>query len=389
MAILARPRSRSLALERRPPGPDFVMVLTIILLGALGVLMVYSSSAPRLEALGGDPASMMGRHLLFLAIGAVVFVAASLFDYRDLRHLVPLIYGLTLVALILVLTPLGDVAKGAQRWIQLGSFQIQPSEFAKPALILTLAAVLAPAEEGKMRWRRVLQVLGLTAIPSFLIFLQPDLGTMLVFGWISLGMLFAAGTTFRQILVLVASGAAGFLAVLRLGLLRDYQVARLTAFLDPSADPTQANYNQLQSQIAIGSGQVFGRGLFEGTQTNLAFVPSQTTDFIFTAVGEQLGFAGGALVLLCYLLLVWRLLAAAGASRDRFGSLVAVGVASLVVFHVFVNVGMTVGIMPVTGIPLPFMSHGGSSIVTTFLAAGLAHSVWLRRSPVPGETHIV
>lgn len=389
MAVLTRGRRGALALERRRPGPDFLMVFVAVLLGTLGVLMVYSSSAPRLEALGGDPGLLMRRQLLFLAVGAVLFGVASLYDYRDLRHLVPFIYGGAFLMLLLVLTPLGDAAKGAQRWIQVGAFQIQPSEFAKPVIILTLAALLAPAEEGTMRWRRVLQALGLVALPSVFIFLQPDLGTMLVFGFIALVMLFAAGATFRQILVLMASAVAGSWAVLQLGLLREYQVARLTAFLDSTANPTTANYNQLQSQIAIGSGQVFGRGLFEGTQTNLAFVPSQSTDFIFTAVAEQLGFVGAALVLLAYLVLAWRLLIIAGSARDRFGSLVAAGVAGLVVFHVFVNIGMTVGIMPVTGLPLPFMSHGGSSMAAMALALGMAHSVWLRRSPVPGETYIL
>jgi rod shape determining protein RodA len=240
-----------------------------------------------------------------------------------------------------------------------------------------------------MRWRRVGQALAVVAAPSVLIFFQPDLGTMLVFVFIAVAMLFVAGTTGRQLAVLLAGAGLGVAAVLRLGLLRDYQVARLTAFLDPTADPTQAGYNQLQSQIAIGSGQMFGKGLFGGTQTNLAFVPSQSTDFIFTAVGEQLGFVGAVLVLLVYLALLWRVLTVAVAARDRFGLLIAVGTASLVVFHVFVNVGMTIGVMPVTGLPLPFMSHGGSSVVAMSLALGMTHSVWLRRSPVPGETYVL
>ncbi|MDP8959803.1 MAG: rod shape-determining protein RodA [Actinomycetota bacterium] len=389
MAVLSRSRRPTLALERRRPWPDFVVIFVVALLGSLGALMVYSSSAPRLEALGGDPAELLRRHVLFLALGVVVFILASLRDYRDLRHLAPAIYGLTVLALAMVLTPLGHFARGAQRWIEIGALQLQPSEFAKPALIITLAAVLAPAVQDRVRWRRVVEVLALTAVPSLLIFLQPDLGTMLVFGFITLVMLFAAGVTFRQLIVLLAGGGLGFVVLLRLGLLRTYQVARLTAFLDPAADPTQAGYNQLQSEIAIGSGQMFGKGLFAGSQTNLAFVPAQTTDFIFTAVGEQLGFVGAALVLAAYLVVIWRLLATAAVARDRFGSLVATGAAALITFHTFVNIGMTLGIMPVTGIPLPFMSHGGSSMAAMALTLGFAHAVWLRRSPIPGETYIL
>jgi rod shape determining protein RodA len=389
MAVMARSRRPSLALERRRPRPDFVTVFVLVLLGALGVLMIYSSSAPRLEALGGDPDSLMRRQIIFLMVGAVIFTLSSLYDYRDLRHLVPLIYATAILMVLVVLTPLGHVAQGAQRWIQLGAFQLQPSELAKPVLIITLAALLAPARGEGMRWRRVGQALAVVAAPSVLIFFQPDLGTMLVFAFIAVAMLFVAGTTIRQVAVLLAGAGLGVAAVLQLRLLRDYQVARLTAFLDPAADPTQAGYNQLQSEIAIGSGQMFGKGLFGGTQTNLAFVPSQSTDFIFTAVGEQLGFVGAALVLLAYVVLLWRVLTVAVAARDRFGLLIAVGTASLVVFHVFVNVGMTIGVMPVTGLPLPFMSHGGSSVAAMSLALGVTHSVWLRRSPVPGETYIL
>ncbi len=291
--------------------------------------------------------------------------------------------------MLLAVFPIGDAAKGAQRWIAIGSYQLQPSEFAKPAIVLALAALLAPVEEGYMRWSRVFKAVGLVGLPSVLIFMQPDLGTMIVFGFVGLAMLFIAGTTMRQLVALVIVAFLGLGVVLSLGVLKTYQLQRLTAFLDQSADAETANYNQNQSEITIGSGQIFGKGLFEGDQTNLSFVPAQSTDFIFTAVAEQLGFVGGALVLFIYAVVVWRLLMISAVANSRFGQLLAAGIASLVVLHVFINVGMTMGLMPVTGLPLPFMSSGGSAFVSMAVGLGLVHALWLQRSPVPGERKIL
>ncbi len=221
-------------------------------------------------------------------------------------------------------------------------------------------------------------------MPAALTFFQPDLGTMLVFSFIAIAMLFVGGTTWRQFAFLLVAAVVVAVALFQVGALREYQLTRLTAFLDPTSDlDATALYNQRQSEIAIGSGGFLGKGLFEGTQTNLSFVPAQATDFIFTAVGEQLGFVGGAIVIALYSLLVWRILAAAAAGRDSFTRFVAVGVATVVVFHVFVNIGMTMRLMPVTGLPLPFISAGGSAFIAMSIAVGLAHSVWMRRSPVP------
>ena len=228
--------------------------------------------------------------------------------------------------------------------------------------------------------------IGALVIPAALISLQPDLGTMLVFAFVALVMLFVSGTTLRQLFVLIAGAASGVVAVWRLDLLKDYQVQRIQSFLDPSADLLGAGFHLDRSITAIGSGGLFGKGLLGGPLTNLSFVPVQSSDFIFTAVGEQLGLIGGALVLLIYGVLLWRLLVIARNSRDRFGRLLTVGVASMLAFQVFVNVGMTMGIMPVTGLPLPLMSAGGSSFLVTALSLGVANSVWLRRTPVPGES---
>ena len=240
-----------------------------------------------------------------------------------------------------------------------------------------------------MRWLRIAKAFGIVALPAALVFRQPDLGTMLVFGFVTVAMLFAAGTTVRQLGLLLLLALIALVVAFELDILQEYQLDRITGFLNSGDQTLGINYNQNQSQITIGNGGLFGRGLFEGTQTNLAFVPAQTTDFIFTAVGEQLGFIGGVALLGMFLVVVWRLLIIAGSARDGFGRMVAVGTASMIGFHVFVNVGMAIGLMPVTGLPLPFMSAGGSFYLAMALGVGLSHAIWLRRSRVPGERHLI
>jgi rod shape determining protein RodA len=382
MALTARRVEPVTILQReRPLRPDLLLVLSYIALSALGIIMVYSASAPRLEALGEDPASLVRRHTVFVVVGIVAFVAASALSGRTLRTLSPGIYLGALAALVAVL--FAPAVAGVNRWVQLGPFRFQPSEFAKVALILALALLLSGARD-RLRLDHIARAMVLVAIPAGMTFLQPDLGTMLVFGFIALLMLFAAGTTWRQFAFLLLVAIIGAIALFQVGALRDYQLTRLTAFLDPTSDlDATALYNQRQSEIAIGSGGFLGKGLFEGTQTNLSYVPEQATDFIFTAVGEQLGFIGGAIVIGLYAILVWRILVASLSGRDRFTRFVAVGVASLIVFHVFVNIGMTMRLMPVTGLPLPFLSAGGSAFIAMSIAVGMAHAVWMRRSPVP------
>lgn len=391
MAVATRPAPDVGVLQReRPLRPDLFLVMAFLALSGVGILMVWTASAPSLVAEGLDPATTMRRHAVFVVVGIVAFVAASLIDNRSLRLLTPVVYIGSIAALLLVLTPLGDVRKGANRWIALGPFQLQPSEFAKVAVILALAALLATAAGAALRWYHLARAGILVGLPAALIFLQPDLGTMLVLTFIAAVMLFIAGTTWRQLTFLVLAAVVGSVGLFQVNALKTYQITRLVAFLDPTADLAQtALYNQLQSKIAIGSGSFFGKGLFQGTQTNLNFVPEQATDFIFTAVGEQLGFVGATLVLGLYFVIVWRMLVAAANGRDRFSQLVAVGVAAVITFHVFVNVGMTLQIMPVTGLPLPFLSNGGSAFIAMSIALGLGHSVWMRRSPVPGERKIL
>lgn len=363
--------------------PDLIMTAALLMLGVLSVLMIYSASAPRAEVLGADPAAEAQKQAVIVFVGLVAYGVASVIDHRTLHTAAPVLYSAAVVALGIVLF-WGREVNNAVSWFEIKGFQFQPSEWSKPAIIMMLAALLAPAVENKIGWRRVLIALSLIGIPVALIALQPDLGTLL--SVVALGgvMLFAAGTSLRQLGLLVGTG--GLLAWFAynrgwLGLVEE----RIDAWLHPEQNALAVAFQPLQSQIAIGSGGFSGRGLFEGTQTNLAFIPEQTTDFIFTAVGEQLGFIGGALLIATYAVIVWRLLRTASAAEDRFGMLVAIGVAGLLTFHVFINVGMTLGIMPVTGIPLPFMSAGGSSFTAMAFALGMTHSIWIHRSRVPAR----
>jgi rod shape determining protein RodA len=357
---------------------------TMLALSAFGLLMIYSATK-------SSGSISMERQMIFVAAGLTVYLVVSNIDYREYKNIIPWISIGTLIALLAVF--LFPEVNGAQRWIPLGVFKLQPAEFAKVVVIVLLAALLSPSNRDEIgrrniTWPTIFQALAVVGVPAFLILMEPDLGTTLVFGFILFAMLFVAGATWRQ---LVALGSAAFfavVAVLQFGLLEQYQLDRIKVLVDPTIDPQGIGYNLRQSKLAIGSGQIFGRGLFGGTQTNFEYVPEQETDFIFTAVGEQLGFVGALLVLAAFAVIIWRLLVIASSARDRFGALIASGVAAMIVFHVFVNIGMTVGIMPVTGLPLPLLSSGGSFYISMTLALGIANSVWLLRTPVPGENQL-
>ncbi|NQV05463.1 rod shape-determining protein RodA [bacterium] len=369
--------------------PDLILVFAVGALSMLGLLMLYTITAPKLEAAGLSRTTNVTRQAVFAAVGFAAFLGMSFISDRTWRLLTPIVYGGSLALLIMVLSPLGSSRQGAQRWIDLGPIDIQPSEFAKLAVILALGLLLATVEENRMKWLRIAKTFAIVSVPSAFIFLQPDLGTMLAFGFVAVVMLFAAGTTVRQLGLLLLIAVVALLIAFELDILKEYQLDRITGFLNAGEQTLDINYNQNQSQIAIGNGGLFGAGLFEGTQTNLAFVPAQTTDFVFTAVGEQLGFAGGVLTLGLFLLIIWRLLIIGASARDGFGRMVATGTAALIGFHVFVNVGMVVGLLPVTGLPLPFMSEGGSFYLAMSAAMGISHAIWLRRSRVPGERHLL
>jgi rod shape determining protein RodA len=325
----------------------------------------------------------MRRQLISLVVGVVVMGLITFVDYRRLVTWAPLAYGLMVLGLAAVLTPLGSQANGAQSWFSLGAYQLQPSEFAKVALILTLAAILAVRGDRPSRpgLERIGLALGALALVAGEILLQPDFGTMMVVVAILFGMLLTSGVRFRWLLVLLLIGGIGVVGMFKLNVLKEYQKERLTAFVNPSADSSGRGftYNYRQSLIAIGSGGLTGKGYLRGTQTNLQYVPEQRTDFIFTVVGEELGFLGSAALLALLALLVWRGLRIAAMASDPAGTLIAAGVVTMLVFQTFINVGMTIGIMPITGIPLPFVSYGGSSLIASFLCVGLLENVHMRR----------
>jgi rod shape determining protein RodA len=374
----------SLMHREAPLKPDLTLVLTYLTITAIGLLMIYSATAPGLEARGLDPTSELKEQAIFVVIGFVVFGIVSMIDLTEIRAFTTPVYVISMLLLVLVFL-VGDSAGGAQRWIDIGFLRFQPSEIAKIAVILSLASLLA-ASDVPVKWVTVAKALLLVGLPAGLIFLQPDLGTMLVFAFVLIAMLFSAGATMRQLAFIGVATIIATVGIFQLNLIKDYQVDRLTAFVDPGAHELSLSYNQVQSEIAIGSGGLFGKGLFEGSQTNLQFVPVQASDFIFTAVGEQFGFVGSVLVISLFGILLWRLVMIAINARNRFGYLVAIGIAAMLAFHIFVNIGMTVRIMPVTGLPLPFMSSGGTVFVVMSAALGLAHSAWIRRPPLPGES---
>jgi rod shape determining protein RodA len=340
--------------------------------------MVFSATESKLREQGLDPHMYLKRQSVWVLLGLAVMAVAVTVDYRVLRDIAPMLFIGAFFLLVLVLSPLGSSTRGAQAWFQFGSFQLEPSEWAKLALIACVAAYCS-THRGDLDGRRLATVLGLAGAPMALIYLQPDLGTDLVFAAILIGVLVVAGARPRHIAALCLIAIVGMVAVVQLGVLKQYQVDRLTAFANPTNDPQHSAYNLAQAKAAIGSGGLFGKGLFKGTQTNLSFVPEQQTDFIFTVVGEELGFVGAFTLLALFAVVVWRTWRTATLARDLFGTLLCVGILAMFVFQIFENVGMTMGIMPITGIPLPFMSYGGSSTVANFAAIGLVLNVHMRR----------
>jgi rod shape determining protein RodA len=354
---------------------DLSLAVTAVVTSMFGCLMVYSATHRKLHDAGLGSTYDLKRQVAFVILGIGLMVLVASIDYRIFRDYSLIIYPVMVFVLLVVLTPLGSRSRGQQGWFQIASFQLQPSEFAKLALIVCLAAYCAN-QRGELDWGALVRVIGFAAIPMALIYKQPDLGTTLVFVAILMGMLLVAGARPRQLAVLGALGVIGVVAVLQLGVLKHYQLDRLGAFLD---NTNRSAYNLNQSKIAIGSGGVFGKGIFKGSQTNLSYVPEQSTDFIFTVVGEELGLAGSALLLALFAIVVWRTWRTASLAKDLSGTLICVGILSMFVFQIFENVGMTMGIMPITGIPLPFMSYGGSSTLVSFAAIGMVMNVHMRR----------
>ena len=375
---LARANRRPLTEKAPVRHIDPVLLITALILTTFGNLMVYSASRARLESDGLAATTLVYRQILFSVIGFVLMAIVATFSYRRLKAWGPIAYVGGLFALAVVLSPLGSAAKGAQRWIDLGPLQFQPSEFMKIAALVVVAALFAN-QRGDVTLGSVVKSFGLVIVPAVMIYRQPDLGTLLVLLATLIGLLVLSGTRALVLLAILAIGAASVFSVLQLDILQDYQKARLTAFLDPDADTQRTGYNLRQAQIGIGSGGVTGKGLFRGSQTNLDFVPEVHTDFIFVAIGEELGFAGSVFVLTLFAIFLWRGVRIAMIASDRFGTLLAGGIVAMMAFQMFVNIGMTVGVSPITGIPLPFVSYGGSSMITSFAATGILLNIHMRR----------
>jgi rod shape determining protein RodA len=317
---------------------------------------------------------------MFAVIGVGAMVAMIVIDYRRLRDFSMLFYAGTVLILMAVLAPVGSNIKGHQAWFQLpGGFTIQPSEFAKLGIIIALAGYCNQFRGEFDAWRLTV-ICTLACVPIGLILLQPDLGTVMVVFAIIIALLAVAGVSGKQLVVLGLLAITGVYAVVGLGLLKQYQIDRLTTFIDPGNGEAQGNaYNQTQSKQAIANGRTTGEGILNGAQTQGGFVPEQQTDFIFTAVGEELGFIGSAVLLVLFAIVMWRTWRTARLARDFFGVLVCTGVLAMFAFQMFENMGMTMGIMPVTGIPLPFMSYGGSSLIANFACIGLVANISMRR----------
>lgn len=411
---MAATLAQSLSENRQWRNFDWSLLAAVVFLLLTGLAAIFSATH-------GTPQgpSEVQRQLIYVLPALAAMLAVLFYDYGWLFTFSRWIYWLNVGLLAAVLFA-GHAALGAQRWINLGFITIQPSEFAKLALIITLAKLLSmrPAKDPRVLLPVALHV----AIPFALIFKQPDLGTSLVFGAITLGMLFWSGLPGAIIFVLLSpvfsvglsligwplwvfyvcslafwlwrvfktaaiwkwgifavNACAAFAIPVLWGLLKPYQRQRLVVFMNPEADPLGSGYHIIQSKVAIGSGGLTGKGFLDGTQTQLHFIPEQHTDFVFSVVGEEFGFLGGVFLIAIFLFVVWRGVSIAYRAKDDYGSLMAIGVVSMLLFHFFVNIGMTIGIMPVTGIPLPFISAGGTSLLTNAAAIGLLLSVSIRR----------
>lgn len=357
---------------------DVVMLVAVAALLVLGSLLVWSST--RTWAPGST--GLLWKHLLNQVIGVVLCLAVAMTDYRAVRAYAPVVYLVSLVGLGLVLTPLGATINGSHSWILLGGgFAVQPSEFAKVGLVLITSMLLAQPVEGTDRPRGLDVLLALVAagITLVLVMLQPDLGTALVLAAITASAMIISGVRKRLLALFTLIGAAGIFCVFFFDVLEPYQVARFTAFVDPSVDPRGVGYNSTQSLIAIGSGQLFGKGLLGGGQTTGRFVPEQHTDFIFTVAGEEFGFLGSVTLVALLGLVLLRGLWIARHCKDRFGTLMAGTIVCWFTFQMFVNVGMTIGIMPITGLPLPFVSYGGTSTFANLIGVGLLQAIHVRQ----------
>ena len=377
-----RSHHRSERLFKNISGYDLWLTFAVAGLLAFGTILVYAATKNWFASQHLDPQYYLKRHVINIFIGLAMAYGVTLVDYRLLRAYTPILWGLGVLGLVAVLTPgVGSTVNGAKAWIALpGGFQIQPAELAKISIILGISMILAERNGigDDPTDKDVLKGLAVAAIPILLIMLQPDLGTTLIISAAIVIMIAVSGAPTRWVAGLLLLALLGGFVAVKTGVVSQYQIKRLQSFVDPSADPQQSGYQLRQARITIGSGGILGRGLFHGPQTNGRFVPEQQTDFIFTVAGEETGFLGCGLMLLFFGLFFWRAFLIAQRTNDLFGRLVCVGVIAWFALQTFENIGMSMGLMPMTGVPLPFISYGGSSMFATLIGFGLLQNVHLR-----------
>ncbi|GAW47835.1 MULTISPECIES: rod shape-determining protein RodA [unclassified Nocardioides] len=371
----------------KAPRIDWILLLAVLGLVTLGSLLVWSATTHRDDLTGGDPTAYLKKQLVNVAIGLVLMVIVLATDHRWVRIVAPFVYLGSVIGLVMVLM-MGSTINGSRSWLELGGMSIQPSEFAKLAVVIGMALWVAeradvrrgrsPGSGGGGSAGDVIGMLAIAGLPAALILLQPDLGTMLVLSATVFGVLAVSGAPRRWLALLAAGGVTAAAAAIAGGVLKQYQVDRFLAFTNPDLDPRGAGYNVEQARIAVGNGGLFGQGLFDGSQTRAGFVPEQHTDFVFTVAGEELGLLGAGVLIALLAVVIWRALTIASHTDDVFGRLAAAGIACWFGFQAFQNVGMCLGIMPVTGVPLPFVSYGGSSMFAGMLAIGLLQNIHLR-----------
>ena len=379
MSTLIRFRSKNRSTLSRF---DLTLNLAVAALLAIGTLLVYAATREWFRSNNLDPEYYLKRHILNILIGALLAYGTTLIDYRLLRAYAPILWLISIIGLIAVFIPgIGEEVNNSNAWISLpGGFQLQPAELAKIAIIIGIAMVLSDRDQNQNDPTDldVVKALAIAAIPVFLIVLQPDLGTILIISAAVVAMIGVSGARPIWVVGLLLLAVVGGFTAVKTGAVSEYQVARLQSFIDPTSDPQATGYQIRQSRITIGSGGFFGKGLFEGPQTSGRFVPEQQTDFIFTVAGEELGFVGCSLILFLYLLIFIRAFSICRQSRDLFGRLVCIGVIAWFIFQSFENIGMAMGLMPMTGVPLPFLSYGGSSMFANLIGIGLLQNVHAR-----------
>ena len=362
---------------------DWMLVFAAVALLALGSALVWSATASNEALTGGDSTAYVSKHVANIAIGGVLAYLVAATDHRWVRIWAPSVYVGAIAGLALVLSPLGAVINGSRSWILVGGMSIQPAEFAKLGVVVGMALMLAEKTElrrqsNQLRTTDVLGALVIAAIPAGLILAQPDLGTMLVLSATVFGLLAVAGTAKRWLVALLVAAVGVIVSAIQLGMLKGYQLDRFGSFVDPGLDPDGAGYNTMQARIAIGNGGLFGQGLFNGSQTQSGFVPEQHTDFVFTVAGEELGLVGAGVLIALLLAVLWRAARIAARADDMFGRLAGAGIVCWFGFQAFQNIGMCLGIMPVTGVPLPLVSYGGTSMFASLMAIGLLLNIHLR-----------